>query len=844
MCGPAAPSPQQQQTQITELPEWARPSAQRVLAKGEALTAQPYQTYDANRIAGFSPLQQQAFQGAQQLGPTQQTAMGSNLAAASGLGALGTGYRAGRFSGGQFTPMAAGQYMSPFIEQAMAPQLREAQRSSDIMGQQNAAKAAQMGAFGGSRQGLMEAERQRNLGMQLGDIRGRGYQTAYEQAAGQFNQDMARRMQAQQLGEQSRQFGANLGLQGLQTGLQAAGQLGALGQQQFAQQQGAIQAQSAAGAQQQALEQQGLTQAYQDFLNQQNYPYKQLGFMSDLIRGLPLGQQSTSSIYQAPPSALQSIGTLGLGAYGINQLFGGGKKDGGLVGYADGGSVEAPENVANIVSKLSDQQLEVAKQAAQARGDAQQLQAIIVEQSMRASERGGMASIYNRLPPEQQAAMAGGGIVAFADNRDQPIREDMPGTGEVSISPYGNLDFQSYGDIQQQINSAQAKLRQARASNDRSGIIQASDELFELNKIQKNIPQSKEVKKPPVFLDSDSAEAADRMTGRLSNIVSSPAAAGTPSARPAAAPVAAAAPRANTSLNELLTTGRQIASMEPTPAPDEEAFIRKSMETRSKILGENLAIKEAQEMISERKAGREEALTKGMGISALIAAGAMSQGNDFMRALGNTSRAFAESYKDVLAADQAERKAIQEAQIKLADSQYKQRVGDYDGAKADYREYLNMLQKADRFKFDKLKATSDVQYHAGTLENQKRQIDATREARKPSVFETAMAAVEIDPKYKNASPAEKVAAAQRIANPIGEERLSISRQANADRAWDKFINGSEGLSLKIALMSQDPRVKANAMAELEAKKREIYGGASVETTGSSQGFEMVGKRPG
>lgn len=402
-------SPQQTQTQITDLPEWAKPYAQKTLAKAEALTAQPYQTYDANRIAGFSPLQQQAFQGAQQLGPTQQTAMGSNLAAASGLGALGTGYRAGRFSGGQFTPMAAGQYMSPFIEQAMAPQLREAQRSSDIMGQQNAAKAAQMGAFGGSRQGLMEAERQRNLGMQLGDIRGRGYQTAYEQAAGQFNQDMARRMQAQQLGEQSRQFGANIGLQGLQTGLQAAGQLGALGQQQFAQQQGAIEAQSRAGAQQQALEQQGLTQAYQDFLNQQNYPYKQLGFMSDMIRGMPLGQQSTSSIYQAPPSALQTAGALGLGAYGLSKMM----ANGGLVGYADGGSVESPENVANIVSKLSDQQLVAAEAAAKARGDFEQLQAIMVEKGVRASERKGMASIYNRLPPEQQAAMAGGGIVAF-----------------------------------------------------------------------------------------------------------------------------------------------------------------------------------------------------------------------------------------------------------------------------------------------------------------------------------------------------------------------------------------------------------------------------------------------
>ena len=104
---------------------------------------------------------------------------------------------------------------------------------------------------------------------------------------------------AEQLGEQSRQFGANLGMQGLTTGLQAAGQLGQLGQTQYGQEMGINQLLNQYGQQQQALQQQGLSQAYQDFLNQQNYPYKQLGFMSDLIRGLPLGQQSAQQIYQA-----------------------------------------------------------------------------------------------------------------------------------------------------------------------------------------------------------------------------------------------------------------------------------------------------------------------------------------------------------------------------------------------------------------------------------------------------------------------------------------------------------------------------------------------------------------
>jgi hypothetical protein len=59
---------------------------------------------------------------------------------------------------------------------------------------------------------------------------------------------------------------------------------------------------------------------YQDFLNQQNQPYKQLGFMSDIIRGAPLSQQG-STVYTAPPSTAQTVASLGLGAAGISKLF-------------------------------------------------------------------------------------------------------------------------------------------------------------------------------------------------------------------------------------------------------------------------------------------------------------------------------------------------------------------------------------------------------------------------------------------------------------------------------------------------------------------------------------------
>jgi hypothetical protein len=192
--------------------------------------------------------------------------------------------------------------------------------------------------------------------------------------------------------------------------------LGQLGQQQFGQGMDINKLQSAYGGQQQQLEQQGLSQSYQDFLNQQNYPYKQLGFMSDILRGTPTGSSSSMNMYQAQPGALQTATGLGLGAYGVSQLM---KAGGGSVyEYADGGSVTSEYNIADIVDKLSDQQLQAARQNAQARKDVSTLELIDEELAQRASERGGMSAAFNQLPSNAQENMykaANGGIVSFQE---------------------------------------------------------------------------------------------------------------------------------------------------------------------------------------------------------------------------------------------------------------------------------------------------------------------------------------------------------------------------------------------------------------------------------------------
>lgn len=418
-------------TQVSDLPDWAKGTAQKTLGQAEALTmgvdpvtgksTNPYQKYGEQRLAGFQPMQEQAFGAAQNLQPSMLGAQAGQMAGAATYGALNTGYNP--YQTGQFTSQAASQYMNPYLEQAMAPQLREAQRASEMQKQGEQARAVQQGAFGGSRQGIVEAERQRNLGMLQGDIRAKGYQSAFDQAQQQFARE-------QQLQEQSRQYGAGLGMQGLQTALQGAGMMGTLGGQQFGQAKDVIGLQSTLGAQQQAQQQAGLTQNYQDFLNQQRYPYQQLEFMSNILRGTPMGTVNT--LYGGQPNTLGQLAGIGAGLYGTF-----GKAEGGSVSsYAEGG-VTSEANVADILGKLSDQQLSQARVNALSQRDVERVRLIDEELAERASIKGGLGGAFNQLPQSQQEAvtdMAGGGIVAFAGGGDV---ERYQAGGSPVYYPYG-----------------------------------------------------------------------------------------------------------------------------------------------------------------------------------------------------------------------------------------------------------------------------------------------------------------------------------------------------------------------------------------------------------------------
>jgi hypothetical protein len=424
-------------------------------------------SYDPGKaIAGFQPMQTNAQQGIAGLRMPGEFGQASGITQAAAQNAQNMGYQNGRFSMQQiqdpnlqnyqmgpaervssqnFGGQSAQDYMSPYMQNVVDVQQREAQRQADIAGTGRGAQAVKSGAFGGSRQAVMDAEAARNLATQKGDIQAQGLQASYGQAQQQFNADQARQMAAQQanqgagltVGQQN--LGANLGIQQLGAGqnmqaqlanqqafqtaqqaaeqsrqygagyrqnanaqaLTAANQLAGIGQQGLTAQQGIYGLQNQVGAQQQAIEQQKINQAMTDYANAQQYPLMQLGTMSNMLRGLPMQAQTTSQ-YQAAPNALtQGIGAVGAyGALNNAGMFGAPKTsaEGGVIkGYAAGGIMSYDVGGA-VEADLEDMDVDGLKRQVKESSSPrikQMAQRILTEKQMPARR------------------MAGGGIIAF-----------------------------------------------------------------------------------------------------------------------------------------------------------------------------------------------------------------------------------------------------------------------------------------------------------------------------------------------------------------------------------------------------------------------------------------------
>jgi hypothetical protein len=333
----AAPAPTQYQEYRTGFAEEIEPFATKLLGQAELATdteLNPYMQYMRDRQAQFTPLQQQSFENAGLMQTAPQLGDATAMAGLAGLGALNTQYTFNPYQTQQFTGNNVQAYMSPYMQNVVERQQQDAQRQSQIASQAQGAQAARAGAFGGSGDYLMRGQAAGNLARQKGDIQAKGLQDAYTQAMGQFNQSQAQNLAGQQLNAQQQQFGAGLGLQGLQTAMTGAKSLADIGQTQYGQNLGLLDVQNRFGAQQQGQVQNALNTEYQDFLNYQNYPYKQMGFMSDMIRGLPMSQLS-STMYQQPPSMLQQAAGLGITGKALGAFASGGSVNDRPAGLAE-----------------------------------------------------------------------------------------------------------------------------------------------------------------------------------------------------------------------------------------------------------------------------------------------------------------------------------------------------------------------------------------------------------------------------------------------------------------------------------------------------------------------------
>jgi len=277
------------------------------------------QTIPGYQFAGFTPEQQAAFGLASQnigsYAPALQQAMGS---AALGGGALTGGIAQALGATQAYNPASAQAFMDPYQQQVTQQALAEYDKQAQIAQQGLASQAQKVGAFGGSRMGVQEAE----LGKNLADIKSRrifedlsrNYQQAQGAAMGAQEAQQRRQLQAGQLLGQAGQGLASLGK--TQAGL------GALGQQLG---QADIQSLLGVGGMQQQLGQAQMEANRQQQIQAQQEPFRRLGFASDILRGTP---SSSIQYTQQPPinpyAQALGLGIAGLGALGqFGQGFGG-----------------------------------------------------------------------------------------------------------------------------------------------------------------------------------------------------------------------------------------------------------------------------------------------------------------------------------------------------------------------------------------------------------------------------------------------------------------------------------------------------------------------------------------
>lgn len=313
-------------TQVQQIPQYQQDMSQHNEQIAQSIAAMPYPTYDAQLIAGFSPQQQAGMDQAATAATSYQpglTAATNTTNSAPGsyapFGAAAAGMAAGSTS--PWTAATAQQYMSPYAAAALAPQ-QQALALQQMNNQKGIDRqATQAGAFGDARQGVESSLNNFYGNLASNDLMSQGMNSAYSTG-----------LQAFQTGQQQQLNAANA-LNNV--GTTAANVNLATGQQQLAnataQQNLGLTGANAnynAGTQQQQLSQEQLTQAYNNFMNQTNWPIAMLNLQMSALANSPYTNTNYTTLAPSNASA-QNLGAFASLAGGLGSLFGGGSSGGG-----------------------------------------------------------------------------------------------------------------------------------------------------------------------------------------------------------------------------------------------------------------------------------------------------------------------------------------------------------------------------------------------------------------------------------------------------------------------------------------------------------------------------------
>ncbi len=294
----------------SNLPEYARPYYERLASRAETESLKPYTPYGDQRISEFTGDTQQSFSDVRDLAATGTPGIGRAQDIATQAG----DYQVGGINTGRVSSEALKPYINPYTSAVLDRAQERATRRFEEQQVGRDLRRGQTGAFGGSRGAVESSIARRDLNEQLGSLEASELSNAYKQALGAFQSDEQRALQAQIAQEQARQGGAGIQLQAGQQ----LGQLGELDQKLQLQRADAL---SRIGTQQQQQQQAGLDTAYQDFVNQRDYPRQQLAFMSQILQGMPVTPQQEVTSYSPSPNPYSQALGLGAAGYGLQQMF-------------------------------------------------------------------------------------------------------------------------------------------------------------------------------------------------------------------------------------------------------------------------------------------------------------------------------------------------------------------------------------------------------------------------------------------------------------------------------------------------------------------------------------------